>query len=208
MYNTRDMEVNMKTDKLTITLLSALALIFSVCTFFMLINYNTAYYYFNNFTEIAFFVFPVLALSVFVVSSIFIFKKNKIAYITPVAISLIGCILAFVLSNNASLSKIQTDYLRYETEFNQQITELKDKQEGVYILETDSLKPVIPVNKAQIISVGNNKYAYFFIALDAKDRYEGYVYIPSGTPEDWDTYGAFSDPLDIEKSWYYMSLLK
>ncbi len=209
MYNIKEMEVSMNKDKTTIIILGALALIFSLCTFLMLINYNTVYYYLGDkFTTLSFFIFPVLALAVFVVSSIFIFKNNKISYVVPVAIALIGCILAFVLSNDASLSKIETDYLKNENKFNQQIVKIENKPEGLYELDNDDLKSVIPENKVLIVSVGNNKYAYFFIALDAKDRYEGYVYIPHGTPEEWDAFGAFTEPLDIEKCWFYMSLAK
>ncbi|MBE7091625.1 MAG: hypothetical protein E7365_00380 [Clostridiales bacterium] len=199
----------MKKNKFIIFLLSFLAVIFSICTFLILINFNIVYYYFERFSTLVFLIFPLLSVAILVLSSILIFKKNKIVFIVPVTIALVGCLLAFVLSNDASLSKIETDYLKYENQFNSQITKLENKNEGTYNLDDDSLKQIIPVNKVQIISVGNNKYAYFFIALDTPDRYEGYVYIPYGTPEEWDIYGAFTeDSLDINGKWYYMSLLK
>ena len=67
---------------------------------------------------------------------------------------------------------------------------------------------MLPTNKVSIESVGNDKKVYFFIALDAPDRYEGYVYAPDGLPELWDFIGEFTDPLDLNKTWYYMSLHK
>ncbi len=198
----------MKKEKNIILILSVLAVIFSVCTFLILINYNLIYYHFNEFTTLIFLIFPLLSLILFVISSILIFRKNKISFIIPVAIALIGCILAFVLSNDASLSKIETDFLKHENEFNQVIVKLENKPSGLYKLNNDDLKQVIPVNKVLVESVGNNKFAYFFIALDAPDRYEGYIYAPYGTPEKWMALGEFSDELDIEKKWSYMLLHK
>ena len=198
----------MQKDKQLLILLSVLALVFSVCSFFALINYNVLYFYLGEFTIFAFLFFPLLCLLIFIFASTLIFKKGKISFITPVAIALIGCILAFVLSNDASISKIQGDYLKNEASFNTQIEQLSDKKTGVYEINDYSLKWIVPLNKVQVESVGNNKYVYFFIALETEDRYEGYVYAPYGLPELWDTFGEFTEPLDLDKAWYYMLLPK
>lgn len=198
----------MQKDKRLLIILSALAVIFSVLSFFALINYNVLYYNLGKYTIFAFLFFPLLSLVIFIFSSTLIFKKGKISFITPVAIALIGCILAFVLSNDASLSKIESDYLKNENQLNYHITQLSDKKIGVYELNDDKLKWIIPENKVQIESIGNNKKVYFFIALNAEDRYEGYVYAPYGLPEIWDAFGQFSEPLDLDKAWYYMILPK
>lgn len=198
----------MQKDKHLLVFLSALALIFSVLSFFALINYNVLYYNLGNYTIFAFIFFPLLCLVIFIISSTLIFKKGKISFITPVAVALIGCILAFILSNDASISKIQSDYLKNENQFNYHIEQLSDKKVGVYKLNDDKLKWVLPENKVQIESVGNDKHVYFFIALNATDRYEGYVYAPYGLPELWDAFGEFTDPLDLDKTWYYMMLPK
>lgn len=198
----------MQKDKRLLIILSALALIFSVLSFFALINYNVLYHNFGKYTILAFIFFPLLCFGIFIFSSTLIFKKGKISFITPVAIALIGCILAFVLSNEASISKIQSDYLKNENQFNYCTQQLNNKKVGVYELNDDKLKWVIPENKVQIESVGNNKNVYFFIALNAEDRYEGYVYAPYGLPELWDVFGEFSEPLDLDKAWYYMLLPK
>lgn len=198
----------MQKDKRLLIILSALALIFSVLSFFALINYNVLYFNLGKYTIFAFIFFPLLCLAIFILSSALIFKKGKISFITPVAIALIGCILAFVLSNDASISKIQSDYLKNENKFNYHVELLSDKKFGVYELDDDKLKWVLPENKVQIESIGNDKKVYFFIALDAEDRYEGYVYAPYGLPELWDVFGEFSEPLDLDKTWYYMLLPK
>ena len=198
----------MQKDKRLLIVLSALAVIFSVLSFFALINYNVLYYNLGKYTIFAFLFFPLLSLMIFIFSSTLIFKKGKISFITPVAIALIGCILAFVLSNDASLSKIESDYLKNENQLNYHITQLSDKKIGVYELNDDKLKRIIPENKVQIESIGNDKKVYFFIALNAEDRYEGYVYAPYGLPEIWDAFGQFSEPLDLDKAWYYMILPK
>lgn len=199
----------MQKDKRLLIILSVLAVIFSVLSFFALINYNVLYYNLGKYTIFAFIFFPLLCLTIFLFSSTLIFKKGKIAFITPVAIALIGCILAFVLSNDASISKIESDYLKNENQLNYHVEQLKDKNVGVYELNDDKLKWVLPENKVQIESIGNDKKVYFFIALDTDDRYEGYVYAPYGLPELWDAFGQFTEePLDLNKSWYYMILPK
>ena len=198
----------MQKDKRLLIILSAFALIFSVLSFVALINYNVLYYYLGKYTIFSFIFFPLLCLVIFIISSTLIFKKGKISFITPVAIALIGCILAFILSNEASISKIESDYLKNENQFNYHIEQLSDKKPGVYELNDDKLKWVVPVNKVQVEAVGNEKYVYFFISLNASDRYEGYVYAPYGLPELWDVFGEFSEPLDLDKTWYYMLLPK
>ncbi len=198
----------MKKDKLLLIFLSALAVLFSVLSFFALINYNLLYYTFGKYTIFSFIFFPFLCLVIFIISTTLIFKKSKIAFITPVAIALIGCILAFVLSNDASNSKIQADFLKNENLFNDHVEQLSNKNVGIYDLNDKQLKWVLPTNKVSVESVGNDKMVYFFIALDAPDRYEGYVYAPDGFPELWDFLGEFTDPLDLDKTWYYMLLPK
>ena len=197
----------MKKDKKIIIILSVLSAISALGTFFVLINYNLIYAWFGKFALAAFLFFPLIALILFAISSIFIFKKNKVSYVLPVAISLIGCILAFTLSNEASLSKIESDFLKHELTLIQQVQKYEPQGAGTYDLNESSLKLIIPTQKLQIVKIGN-KQAYFFIALDASDRYEGYVYIPHGTPTDWDEYGQFTEPLDINSHWFYMSMPK
>lgn len=200
----------MKKDKNIIILLTVCALLCALGTFFALINSNIMYHWFGKYTTLSLLILPFIALLIIIIASIFIFKKNKISFIVPVASALIGCLLAFVLANDASISKIESDYLKHEMALKREVQLYTDESvpAGTYTIEDNSLKWLIPERRLQKVAIGNNEYAYFFIALDTSNRYEGYVYIPDGTPMEWDEFGAFTEPLDIEKTWYYMSLLK
>ncbi len=195
-----------KKDKYTFIILTILAIVFSVGTHFCLINSSLMYYAFNNLATIVFFIFPILAICIIIISTIIIFKKKKISYIVPVALSMAGCLLAFSLADSSFSSKIQSDFLKNEKAFNDIVKhyESSDTKDGTYEIENNELTFVIPENKIIIESVGNgNKKAYFFVAIDIDDRYEGYVYDPYGSPSDWLENGEFSEPLDIEKKWSY-----
>ena len=186
--------------------LTVLSVIFSLGTHFCLINSSIMYYIFDKFTSVALFIFPLLALSIVIFSSIIIFKKSKISYIIPVAISLIGCLLAFALADSSFSSKIQSDFLKNENLFNDIIKDYESNnvENGTYEIDKKELKFVVPEQKIIIESVGNgNKKAYFIVAVDIEDRYEGYVFDPYGSPPDWLENGEFSEPLDIEQKWSY-----
>ena len=192
--------------KYILVIITALAVIFSLGTHFCLINSSIMYYIFDKFTSVALFIFPLLDLSIVIFSSIIIFKKNKISYIIPVAISLIGCLLAFALADSSFSSKIQSDFLKNENLFNDIIKDYESNnvENGTYEIDKKELKFVVPEQKIIIESVGNgNKKAYFIVAVDIEDRYEGYVFDPYGSPPDWLENGEFSEPLDIEQKWSY-----
>lgn len=197
---------NAKTNKHLLLILTVLAVIFSLGTHFCLVNSSIMYYIFNNFATVALFIFPFLALTIVIISSIIIFKKSKISYIVPVAISLIGCLLAFVLADSSFSSKIQSDFLKNEKLFNDIIDhyESTDPKDGTYEIDKKELKFVIPEQKIIIESIGiGNKKAYLMVCIDTEDRYEGYVYDPYGSPPEWLENGEFSEPLDIEQKWSY-----
>ncbi len=199
--------------KLKIFILSFLSLVTSVCTYLVLINYNLVYFYFKEYSIFAFIVFPLITAAIVVFTGALIFKNNKMIYLVPATIGIVGCLLAFVLSNDGSNAKIESDFLKNEDCFNQALVLVEDVAPSDEIIEIDvpELKWVLPESKAMIVSVGNGKKAYFFIASDLSDRYEGYVYAPSGTPIEWDDYGYFypeEGSLDLNGAWFYMSLLK
>ncbi len=200
----------MKKEKLIITLLTISALICAVGTFFALLNTNIMYHIFGDFAVFAMLILPFIALVILIISSVLIFKNNKISFILPVSTALIGCLLAFVLVNDASMSKLESDYLKHEITLKNEVNKLSSIEvpSGTYSIDNKDLKWLLPESKVQKVALGNNDYAYFFIALETSNRYEGYVYIPDGTPYDWDAYGEFTEPLDIEKTWHYMSLPK
>jgi hypothetical protein len=123
---------------------------------------------------------------------------------TPVAISLIGCLLAFVLADSSFSSKIQSDFLKKETVFNQIIDDISTKDaEGTYEIDVNELNFIAPEQKVIVKSVGNGKMAYCVVTIDLDDRFEGYVYDPYGSPDDWLQNGEYSLPLDIENKWSY-----
>lgn len=197
----------MNSEKTKNIILTAAGLLCALLTFLALIYCNNLYFWLGDYAIIGFIVFPVLALGIIIYASMLIFKKQKIGYVIPVAVALIGCLLAFILSNEASLSKIEGDFLKHENEFNR-IVKTAEVAEGTFDIDSKELKGVVPEQKLQTVHIGNGNFAYFLIAVDVSDRYEGYVYIPYGTPEDWDSYGFFSEPLDLDKHWFYMSLIK
>lgn len=190
--------------KLFLILTCILSLLFALGTHWMLINNSFAYYLFDDFTPIALFIFPVLSLIVIVFCCSLIFKYNKISFLTPVAISLIGCLLAFVLADSSFSSKIQSDFLKKETVFNQIIDDISTKDaEGTYEIDVNELNFIAPEQKVIVKSVGNGKMAYCVVTIDLDDRFEGYVYDPYGSPDDWLQNGEYSLPLDIENKWSY-----
>lgn len=192
-------------SKKFLIILCIIALFFALCTHFTLVNNSLMYYLFNNLTTVALFIFPVLSIILIIFCCTIIFKENKISFITPVAISLIGCLLAFVLAENSFSSKIQSDFLKNEKVFNQIIEEFssENKSEGVFEIDSKELKFIAPEQKIVIKSVGNGKLAYCIITIDTNDRFEGYVFDPYGSPDDWLKNGEYSEPLDIENKWSY-----
>lgn len=194
-----------KKDKTLFIILCVCGILFSLITHLTLINNSVMYYLFGNITPIALFVFPVLCVILIFISCFFIFKKNNFSFIIPVAISLIGCLLAFTLADGSFSSKIQSDFLKNESEFKKIVEEhvSNETTEGTYEIEISKLNFVIPEKKLIISSVGNNKYAYFFVAIDIEERMEGYVYDPYGSPDEWLENGEYSEPLDIDKKWSY-----
>lgn len=194
-----------KKDKLFLIILTLAALFFSIGTHLTLINNSLMYYIFNKFTTVALFIFPVLSIVLIVFSCFFLFKKSKISFVIPIVASLVGCLLAFTLANDSFASKIESDFLKNEQAFNQVVNEhiSSNTTDGTYEFDKKELNFLIPEKKIIIASVGNNKYAYFLVAIDIEDRLEGYVYDPYGSPEDWLENGEYSEPLDIEKKWSY-----
>ena len=192
-------------SKKFIIILSIIAFVFALCTHFVLVNNSLMYYIFDKFTPISLFIFPVLSVILIIFCCSFIFKEGKISFVTPVAISLIGCLLAFVLADASFSSKIQSDFLKKEIVFNQVIQEvsLAEKPEGVYEIDKKELGLIAPEQKIIIKNVGNGKLAYCIITIDTEDRFEGYVFDPYGSPDDWLRNGEYSEPLDIENKWSY-----
>ncbi len=196
---------NLINSKKFLIIICILALIFALCTHWTLINNSIMYYLFDDFTPLALLFFPAMSIILVVFSCILLFKNNKISFITPIAISLIGCLLAFVLADNSFSSKIQSDFLKNETAFNKIIAKIssENKSDGIYEIESKELKFIAPEQKIIVKSVGNGKLAYCIITIDLDDRFEGYVYDPNGSPDDWLKNGEYSVPLDIENKWSY-----
>ena len=198
----------MKKHKLI--LLSTLTLVCALLTYFALIYSNLIYHYFGKLTLFVTLFFPVIAFIAAVISTSEIFKNANIKYIIPVAITLVGCLLAFVLSNEGSLSKIGSDYLKNEAEFNFAAEAVLNEHTESGIFDTDfpKLFSVIPEERVIVEKLDNVHYAIFFIALETSNRYEGYTYIPFGSPIEWLDNGQFSSALDVNANWYYMCLIK
>ena len=196
---------NLIHTKIFLIVLCILALFFALCTHLTLVNNSMMYHLFDKYTSVALFLFPILSFILIIFCCNLIFMKNKISFITPVAISLIGCLLAFVLADNSFSSKIQSDFLKKENVFNQIIKDIssENKLEGIYDIDNNDLKLIAPEQKIIIESVGNGKLAYCIVTIDTIDRFEGYVYDPYGSPDDWLRNGEYSEPLDIENKWSY-----
>ena len=137
-----------------------------------------------------------------------LFAEKKVFYTVPVAIALVGCLLAFVLVNDGFMNKLSANFLRHEQAFIQEAKRLEALPEGEYSIEDDSLRFVLPPYRVICQKIDGRYTACCLLTVDTVDRLEGYVYIPYGAPEDWDTYGAWSDPLDIDGNWFFMSLPK
>ncbi len=185
-------------------------------SFFSFYFFNLICYYLDSFSIFGFLFFPIIAVILSILAILTTFKEKSMLYVVPVAICLIGCLLAFSFSNDVSNSKIQSDYLENENDFDIAI-EYVEKfygddnnfvKEGIYEVKIPALQFVLLENKVLVDNIGNGKSAYLLITLDEENRYEGYAYIPHGTSLEWDDYGYFSEPLDLDGKWFYMSLLK
>ncbi len=198
----------MKNEKTKLIVLTVLALAFAAGTFFILLYSNNMYHMFGKFTLAAFLLFPICDAAIAIIATTVIFKSGKISYITPVIAALVGCVLAFILVNGASLNKIESDYLRHELAFNNAVKEIDTGKPGIYPFKCDELKNVLPEQAVQVAAIDAKHSALLFIALDLPDRTEGYAYIPYGEPLEWDEFGEWSDPLDINGNWYYLYLIK
>ncbi len=197
----------MKKDKIKLIILTVLALAFAAGTFFVLLYSTNIYHFFGKFTIGVFVLFPVCDAVIAIIATTVIFKTGKISYITSVIAALVGCILAFILVNDASLNKIGSDFLRHELTFNNAVKTVSSK-EGVYTFDCAELKGVLPEQKVQVVAIDAVHNAILFVALDLPDRTEGYAYVPYGEPIEWDDFGEWSDALDINGHWYYLYLIK
>lgn len=116
-------------------------------------------------------------------------------------VSVVVLVAAFMLSSGASNAKIQGDFLKHETAFNhsaQVISETGDTE-----AMSAELSLIVPTKKVEVLGD-----VVFFYTLDAKNRVEGYAYIPSGNyPVAW-TYAEWSAPLDINGQWVYICIYK
>jgi len=198
-----------KRDKRNNLIFCAIALLFPLLIFLLLLETNLAYYFFGSFAKALVFILPICAIIISVISTVFVFKRKKISFIIPVAIAVAGSILAFTLSSEAQMSKISGDFLKHETELNSLVENVlaEEYDTGIYDIDCDELFAILPLQKV-VVEDAYTGTALFFLTLELDDRYEGYAYIPFGSVEDWTNYGEWSDALDIEGDWYYLSVLK
>ena len=201
-------QLSMKHPKLYLILFSFLAIFFAILTHFTFINFSLMYHFFGKYTPIMFFFFPIFSLALIILSAVIIFKHSKMSFIVPIALALAGTFLAIALVNDSSNTKMQSDFLKHEKTFNQIVNNPEIQKEGEYELDEKSIFFVAPEQKVIVESVGNGKFAYCIVTLDLEDRFEGYVYEPSGPPITWELVGQHSEKLDINEKWSYFVYYK
>ncbi len=206
--------------KWTVWLVSAAAILSALIAFFSMLYFNVLHAMLGKWTMAVVLAGPALALLLIVCSTVMIFKKRENLFFIPSVLAIVCCLLAFFFADSASLSKIEADYLKYETEFSQAVDEIKQQyisvsgdslsiQEGVFPLASETLSKPVPEKKVQIIKIDDFHAIYYFIALDTDNRTEGYVYVPDDLyPRSWDDSAMWSDPLDINSKWWYVCLYK
>ncbi len=194
--------------KLYLILFSLSAIIFAVFAHLAFINFSLIYHFFGKFAPIMFFIFPILSLTLIIISAVIIFKHNKMSFITPIAIALAGTFMAIALVNDSSNTKMQSDFLKHEKTFNQIVNNPQIQKEGEYEIDEKSIFYVAPEQKVIVESIGDGKFAYCIVTLDLEDRFEGYVYEPNGPPMEWELVGQYSEKLDINEKWSYFVYYK
>ena len=199
---------------------SILALVSALGTFFALLYFNFLHAILDKWTIAVVLAGPAAAVAVLIYAAIKIFKKRENAFFIPSFLAIIGCTLVFFLADSASLSKIETDYLKHETDFSHTVAALKEEyitvsdgslliQEGTFPLENAALESTVPEKRVQIIKIDDFHTIFYFIALDTDNRTEGYVYVPDELyPREWDDAASWSEPLDINSKWWYICLYK
>lgn len=206
--------------KTKIWITSVIAVIAAMAAFFAMLYFNSLHMLLGKWTIAAVLAGPVLALAVAVYAAFGIFKKGENLFFLPTILAIVGCLLAFLLVNGASLSKIEADFLKHEADFSKAVTAIKEErvtvsngvlsiQEGVFSLADEALRGPVPRQQVQVIKIDEFHAIYYFIALDAADRTEGYVYVPDDLyPKEWDNTASWSEPLDINSKWWYICLYK
>ena len=199
---------------------SVLAVLSALGTFFALLYFNFLHALLGKWTIVAVLAGPMITVAVLVYAAAKIFKKRENAFFIPSFLAIVGCLLVFFLADSASLSKIETDYLKHETDFSKAVAALKEEyitvsgdslliQEGVFPLENAALESTVPEKRVQIIKIDDFHTIFYFIALDTDNRTEGYVYVPDDLyPREWDDSATWSEPLDINSKWWYICLYK
>lgn len=205
---TSKQKMALKHTKLYLILFSLLTILFAVFTHLSFINFSLMYHFFGKYTPVMFFVFPLLSLALIIMSAVFIFKYNKMAFITPIALALAGTFMAIALVNDSSNTKMQSDFLKHESIFNEIVNNPEIQKEGIYEIDEKSIFFVAPEQKVIVKSISDGKFAYCIVTLDLEDRFEGYVYEPNGPPIEWELVGQYSEKLDINEKWSYFVYYK
>lgn len=201
-------------------ILSFLGLLPAIATFFAMLYYNTFYSFIGDKATLACWICPAIAIVYLGILIFLLFNKKENKFAIPVLTVVISLILAFSLVSEASLSKMESDFLDNELAFNSAVKQLKDEHylingdsytinEGTYAVTDEALFSAIPTKQVRLTAIDQTHAAFLFLTLDNSQRTEGYAYVPHGTPLDWDPlYMEWSDPLDLEADWYYICIYK